>query len=188
MQSTSTGSAGNAGRPAAGEYAAYFGGYIERVPDGDIVTTLEAQLEATYKLLAPLSRTQTLARPTPQDWNILEVLGHITDGEQVFAFRALWIARGDTTPLPGFEQDDFVRTARSSERSLEDLLAAYTAQRRATIAMLRGFDDAAWRRHGTVSGQPSSARAWAYIAAGHELYHIADFHERYSIYSDEQNH
>lgn len=78
-------------------------------------------------------------------------------------------------------QDDYVRTAHSSDRTLDDLLEAYAAQRRATIAMLRGLDADAWLRRGTVSSHPSSARAWAYIAAGHERHHIADFHARYGI-------
>jgi hypothetical protein len=151
------------------------------VPEGDILAILRAQCDATQALLAPLSRAQVLARPKPDDWNILEVLGHITDGEQVFAYRALRIARGDTTPLAGFEQDDYVRAARSSDRGLEELLEAYVAQRHATIALLRGFDAEAWLRCGTVSGRSCSSRSWAYIAAGHELYHIADFHERYGI-------
>jgi hypothetical protein len=169
------------GRPAAAEYAAFFGGYVERVPDGDILAILQAQLEATQALLAPLSRAQVLARPTPADWNILEVLGHIADGERIFAYRALRIGRGDATPLAGFEQDDYVRAAHFSERTLDDLLDGYAAQRRATIAMLRSFDAGAWLRRGMVSDYPSSARAWAYIAAGHELHHIADFHARYGI-------
>ncbi|HEU5101834.1 MAG TPA: DinB family protein [Roseiflexaceae bacterium] len=175
MQSMTT------GRPGADEYAPPFAGYVARVPDGDILAILRAQLDTTQALLAPLRRAQVLARPKPDDWNILEVIGHITDAEQIFAYRALRIARGDTTPLAGFEQDDYVRSARSSERTLEDLLEAYAAQRLATIAVLRGFDDEAWLRRGTVSGHPCAARGWAYIAAGHELYHIADFHERYQI-------
>jgi hypothetical protein len=99
----------------------------------------------------------------------------------VFAYRALRIARGDTSPLAGFEQDDYVRTAHSSDRTLDDLLDAYAAQRRATIALLRGFDADTWLRRGTVAGHPSSARAWAYVAAGHELHHIADFQTRYGL-------
>jgi hypothetical protein len=169
------------GRPSADEYASFFAGYVGRVPDGNILDILHAQLDTTQALLGPLSRVQALARPTPTDWNILEVLGHITDGEQVFAYRVLRIARGDPTPLAGFEQDDYVRAAHSSDRTLDDLLDAYAAQRRATLALLRGFDADAWLRRGTVSGHPSSARACAYIAAGHELYHIADFHARYGI-------
>ena len=168
-------------RPGPDEYAPFYAGYVERVPDGEIRQILGRQLEATLALLAPLSWAQLVARPTPEDWNMLEVLGHITDGEQVFAYRALRIGRGDVTPLAGFDQDDYVKAARSAERELEELLEAYAAQRRATIAVLGSFDDAAWLRRGTVSGYPCSARAWAYIAAGHELHHIADFHARYGI-------
>jgi len=169
------------GRPGPNEYAPFYAGYIARVPTGAILPILEAQLVATQALLAPLSRDQVLARPTPEDWNILEVLGHITDGEQVFVYRALRIGRGDPTALAGFAQDDYVRTARCAERGLDELLDAYTAQRRATLAVLRGFDAAAWLRRGIVSGHPCSARTWAYVAAGHELHHVADFHERYGI-------
>lgn len=168
-------------RPGQDEYAPFYAGYVERVPDGDILETLAGQLAATRALLAPLSRERALARPTPEDWNVLEVLGHIIDGEQVFAYRALRIARGDETPLAGFEQDDYVRAARSAEHSLDELLDAYEAQRRATIAMLRLLPAEGWTRRGTASGRPCSARAWAYIAAGHELHHIADFHARYQI-------
>jgi acylphosphatase len=168
-------------RPGPDEYAPFFAGYVARVPDGDILALLEAQSERVQALLAPLSRERALARPTPADWNILEVLGHITDGEQVFAYRALRIARGDPTPLAGFEQDDYVRAARFAEREFSELLEAYVAQRRATIALLRGFDAEAWLRRGVVSGHPCSARACAFIAAGHELHHIADFHQRYGI-------
>ncbi|NTU81904.1 MAG: DinB family protein [Chloroflexales bacterium] len=169
------------GRPGPDEYAPFYAGYIARVPEGDILEILEAQLEATRALLAPLSRAQALARPTPADWNILEVLGHITDAEQVFAYRALRIGRGDPTPLASFEQDDYVRAARFAERELDELLEAYAAQRRATLAVLRSFDVAAWLRRGTVSGHPCSARTWAYVAAGHELHHLADFHTLYGI-------
>lgn len=168
-------------RPAPDEYAAFYAGYVARIPEGDILRILADQHATMHALLAPLTPEQALFRPTPEDWNILEVLGHITDGEQVFAYRALRIARGDATPLAGFDQDAYVRAARSSERPLADLLAAYSAQRQATIALLRTFDAEAAIRRGTVSGNPCSARAWAYISAGHELYHIADFHERYAI-------
>lgn len=169
------------GRPAPDEYAPFYAGYVGRVPDGPILENLGRQLEATCALLAPLSRERALARPKPDDWNILEVLGHITDAEQVFAYRALRIARGDQTPLAGFDQDDYVRAAHFAERELAELIEAYAAQRRATIAMLRSFNEGDWLRRGNVSGNPCSARAWVYVVAGHELYHIDDFHERYGI-------
>lgn len=76
-------------RPHPDEYALQFAGYVARVPDGAIVAILSAQLDATLAHLGPLSRAQVLARPTPADWNVLEMVGHITDGEQIFTYRAL---------------------------------------------------------------------------------------------------
>ena len=169
------------GRPEAGEYLPYFGQYIDRVPTGAIVELLTKQLEATCRLLAPLSPTQVHYRPKPEDWNILEVLGHITDGERVFAYRALRIARNDPTPLASFDQDRFVANADFAIRPLADLLEAYTAVRRASLTLFRSLSPAAWLRKGTASDHPISVRALAYISAGHELHHIADFHQRYQI-------
>ena len=171
----------NPGRPEAGEYLPYFGQYIDRVPAGDIVEQLTHQLDATCRLLAPLSSEQVHFRPKPEDWNILEVLGHITDGERVFTYRALRIARNDPTPLASFDQDLFVANADFAARPLADLLDEYTAVRRATLTLFRSLSSVAWLRKGTASDHPISVRALAYISAGHELHHIADFHQRYQI-------
>jgi|HigsolmetaAR202D_1030399.scaffolds.fasta_scaffold22343_2 uncharacterized damage-inducible protein DinB len=168
-------------RPATQEYPPSIAGYVEQVPNGRMSDILQAQLTATQTLLWALPVETLQARPTPTDWNILEVIGHITDVEQIFASRALRIARGDTSPQPGFDQDAYVAIAQSAQRTIGDLLDAYAAQRRATIAMLRSFDEVAWQRMGIVSDAPISVRACIYMIAGHELYHIADFHERYGI-------
>lgn len=169
------------GRPETGEYLPYFGQYIERVPEGAIVEQLTSQLDATCRLLAPLSTEQVTYRPQPADWNILEVLGHITDGERVFTYRALRIARNDPTPLASFDQDLFVANADFASRPLADLLDEYTAVRRATLTLFRSLSPIAWERKGTASDHPISVRALAYITAGHELHHIADFHQRYRL-------
>ncbi len=171
----------NPGCPQADEFSHFFADYVALVGESDLFNQLEEQHRTIHALLAHLSIGQLHARPTPTDWNALQVLGHIINGEQVFAYRALRIARGDTTPLPGFEQDDYVATAQSDTRGIADLLEAYDAQRRASLALLRSFDQTAWLRRGTVSGNSMSARALGYIIAGHELYHIADFRARYNI-------
>jgi len=168
-------------RPGADEFLPYFSQYIARVPDGNILPQLQSQFDATYTLLAPLSPEQVLFRPKPEDWNILEVLGHITDGERVFTYRALRIARNDSTPLSSFDQDHYVANANFSGRSLADLLDEYGTVRRATISFFRSLSDEAWLRKGIAAENPISVRALAYIIAGHELHHIADFHERYHI-------
>lgn len=171
----------NPGRPITGEYLPYFSQYIDRVPTGDIVEQLTQQLTATTQLVAPLSQAQVQFRPKPEDWNILEVLGHIMDGERVFTYRALRIARNDLTPLASFDQDLFVANADFASRPLADLLDEYTTVRRATLSLFRSLSPTTWLRTGIAVDHPMSVRALAYITAGHELHHIADFHQRYQL-------
>lgn len=171
----------NPGRPGADEYFNYYGQYINRVPEGAIVELLTRQFERTQALLTPLSAAQVNFRPKPDDWNVLEVLGHVTDAERVFAYRALCIARNDQTPLPSFDQDLYVANANFAQRPLADLLDEFTLVRRATLSLLRTFDETAWLRKGVASDHPVSTRALAYIIAGHELHHVLDFQQRYNV-------
>jgi hypothetical protein len=109
----------------------------------------------------------------------MDVLQHVIDNERVFAYRMLRIARGDQTPLPGYEQDDYAAAADASARTLDDLLTEYRAVRAASIALLRGLDEAVLQRCGIISGGPLSVRAAAYVIAGHELYHLRSILENY---------
>lgn len=169
------------GRPGTDEHVAYFSLYIDRVPDGNIIDVLIDQLASTRALLAPLTPSQAAFRPKPDDWNINEVVGHLADTERVFTYRALRVARNDRTPLASFDQDLFVATANFARRPLVNLLDEFASVRHATVALLRTFDAEAWQRKGTASDNPISVRALAYIIAGHELHHVADFRERYWI-------
>src|SRR5258708_37461071 len=96
-------------RPEAGEYAEYYGKYIEKVPGTDALGILESQRLQMAQLFAGRSERDGNFRYAPGKWTVKEVLGHVTDTERIFTYRALRIARGDHTPLPGFEQDDFVK-------------------------------------------------------------------------------
>ena len=171
----------NPGRPSSDEHSAHHVQYINLVPDGNIVELLSQQLTTLQALLAPLSAEQAHFRPKPDDWNILQVLGHIADGERVFVYRALTFARGDNTPLPNFDQDVFMAGVNFSQRTLADMLDELATVRAATLSFFRSLAPAAWDRRGIASGNLVSVRALAYIAAGHELHHVADFRRRYGM-------
>ncbi|HUG42051.1 MAG TPA: DinB family protein [Longimicrobiales bacterium] len=166
-------------RPPADAVPAFYAGYVARVPDGEIDATLATQLDATVALLAPLSEEQALHRYAPGKWSIKEVIGHVADAERVFAYRILRFARGDATPLAGFDENVYVPAGRFDDRPLEDLMAELRAVRAATVALLRGLPPDTLDRPGTANGVPLTARAIAWISAGHELHHRHILRERY---------
>ena len=160
------------GRPTASEAAPTFQRYVDRVAGDD----LEAALEAAPLLdrldgLAGLRPSLTDHAYAPGKWTLGQSLQHVIDTERVFAARALRIARGDTAPLPGFDQDAFAAT--TSGRPLEALAGEFACVRASTVFLFRSFSADALGRVGTSSGGPLSARAAGWIIAGHERHHVA---------------
>lgn len=166
-------------RPGADEYDPYYGTYIGKVPDGDLRSMLASQLAETLALIRSIPESRGGHRYAPDKWSIKEVLGHIADGERIFAYRALRIGRGDPTPLPGFEQNDYVPMGGFDARTLRDLADELAAIRQATIHLFAHLDQAALERRGTASGKAVSVRALAYIIAGHERHHVGILKTRY---------
>lgn len=166
-------------RPEANEHAEYYGGYINLVPEGDIVATLEAQGAAFAAFLRGIPAAKGDHQYAPDKWSVKEVLGHMIDGERIFAYRALRFARGDQNPLPGFEQNDYVKSAQHGRAKLADLIEEFELLRRANVLMLRHLDEAAWTRRGTASGYEISVRALAFVLAGHVAHHWGVLKERY---------
>ena len=166
-------------RPDATEYAPYYGTYVGKVPDGDLLELLERQRRETQNLLAGLSDTQALHRYAPGKWSMKEVVGHLMDSERVFCYRALRFARADEKPLQGFDEKAWVPAGSFDARPLADLAAELDAVRRATIALFGGFDAAALARKGTANNNEVTVRALAWIVAGHERHHVAILRERY---------
>lgn len=159
-------------RPAPDEYAGYYGKYIGLVPEGDLCDLLGRQLTETLALVRLIPESRGTHRYAPGKWSIKEVLGHVCDTERIMSYRALCIARGDATPLPGFEQDDYVPAGGFDQRTLADLGDELSAIRGASIELFRHLDAAALARRGTASGNPFTPRALAYVIAGHERHHV----------------
>lgn len=166
-------------RPAPTEYAPYYEKYISLVPGDEVISLLESQGKHTVQLMARRGENDGNFRYAPDKWSIKEVLGHVSDTERIFTYRALRIARGDTTPLASFEQDDYVRSGEFNARTLRDLLEEFAEVRGATSALFRSLSPQAWNRHGVANNTEVSVRALAYMTAGHELHHVKILQERY---------
>jgi hypothetical protein len=159
------------GPPDASEYAEYYGPYISLVYGDDILAALEGQPRHTLALLSSLGEERGNYRYAPDKWSIKEVLGHLIDVERVLAYRALRFARNDITPLPGCEQDDYVRNGGFADCPLGCLLQEFTAVREASVFLFQGLSPEAWMRRGVANQEEISVRAIAYVIAGHELHH-----------------
>jgi hypothetical protein len=166
-------------RPAPSEYSPMFAGYVERVPTGDVLTLLTRQIDETIALLNGLSETDAAFRYAPDKWSIKQMIGHVSDTERIMTYRALCFARGETTALPAFDENAYVREAKFDGRTLADLLAEFRAIRAATVPFFAALDPQELARTGTASGRPYTVRSLAYIIAGHERHHGAIFRERY---------
>ena len=166
--------------PTPEGYAEFYAGYIQRAQaKGDVLAALPGQIEEITSALGHLSDDQGLFRDAPPEWSIKEVMGHLNDGERVFSYRLLRVSRNDPTPLPGFEQNDYVREAGFDNHPLQDLIQEFEYLRRANILAINNMREESTLRRGTASGFTVSARALIYILVGHVDHHMASLNEKY---------
>lgn len=168
-------------KPGASEYAPFYAGYIAKVPAGDVVEILDRQKDQIRRLSAATSSEQATFRYAAGKWSVREVLGHMTDAERVFGYRAFRIARGDETPLEGFDENEYVANSTFHERSLASLIDELVLVRDANLAIFRGLSPEEWKRTGTANGSPVSVRALAFILAGHLHHHLSLLRDRYGL-------
>lgn len=166
-------------RPSQSEFAPYYGTYVNAMPDGDVVAALTDQGEETFAVLSGLSEEEGSFRYAPEKWSIRDLVQHLCDSERVFAYRALRFARGDETPLPGFDEKPWASAALAERRPLRELAAELRDIRRTTLALIRSFDEQMLERRGVASANVMSVRALVWVIAGHERHHLRVLRERY---------
>ena len=159
-------------RPGTDEYGAFYAGYIARIPDGEWMARLEQQPHEYRTLLAGLDEARAAMPTAPGKWSVVDILGHVSDTERVFAFRLIWFARGSPSELPGFDQDAWVEASRRQPRTLTAVLDEFATVRAATLAMLRTVSDEDAARHGVANGNPITVRACGWMIAGHAQHHL----------------
>jgi len=168
-------------RPEPTDYASFYANYVSLVPEEDVVSVIETQSSETQKLMASLDDARAAHRYAEGKWSVKEVFGHITDAERVFGYRALCIARGDQTSLPGYDENEYMENANYDAWKLGDLAELYALTRRANIVFFRNLREQDWNRRGTANGSPVTVCALAFIIAGHERHHLKVLRERYKV-------
>lgn len=166
--------------PPSEEYAPFYADYIQRASvRGDVIAALSIQLNEIQSALGGLTDSQARFKPGPGEWSIKEVVSHLIDVERVFSYRFLRVSRKDKTPLPGFEQEDYVRESLADQLPLAELLDEFESLRRANILGIRNTKESGFAEIGAASGSPVSARALVYMMVGHVDHHMASLKEKY---------
>lgn len=166
-------------RPAKGDYAEYYQPYIDAVMGDDILRILIEQNLESQNILNSFSESKGNYRYAEVKWTVKEVIGHMMDVERIFAYRALAISRGETKPLPGMDQDIYVKNGNFSKRQLFDLIYEFRLLRESNILLFGSFDNSVLQNRGIASGFEVTVLALMYITAGHEKHHLNILSEKY---------
>ncbi len=161
------------------EYNPFYHTYILALGDIDLIQELNRGRDEFLALLEEIPENKLGFAYAEGKWTLAEVLLHILDAERVFQYRALCIARNDKTPLPGFDQDEYVPQSNASARTKDDLLREYKAIRESTLCLFNSFDETVLKRIGVASGSRMSVRALGFIISGHQAHHVKIIRERY---------
>ena len=167
-------------RPEPSEFAPFYAGYIGKVTDSGPIKMLEDQI-AEFDRLRDLNEDKANHRYAEGKWTVKELVGHIADGERVFSYRLVRIARGDKTPLAGFDENLWAKTAPHGRRRVAEVVNEMVAIRRSTFALVASLDEEALANTGVANNNPVSARALCWIMAGHAMHHLDILKDRYGV-------
>jgi uncharacterized damage-inducible protein DinB len=169
-------------KPTEGGYPIYFQRYLDQVPnDGDLLKHLKTIQKETETLILSLSEEQLLHRYAEGKWTIKEIMVHLMDAERIFGYRALRFARADKTPLPGFEEDNYVPESFANGRKAKDILKEWAALRASSIALIKGLDKKTLKRKGIMSNVEMPVAGLLNLIYGHHKHHLNVIRERYLV-------
>ena len=166
-------------RPTPSEYMHFYKPYVDAITENNAITALENTGKNIVFTLRGMPETKGAFAYAPEKWTVNDLVQHMIDSEIVFLYRALRIARGDKTPLAGFEQDDYVIAAQADYKPLGELIKQFSQTRELTVSLFKGFDPNSETNSGIANGGEISLRALAFIISGHCQHHHTILKERY---------
>lgn len=169
----------NSNQLPVNEYSKFNATYIQALENVELFEELEIGLHDFIKFVQNIPLDKFDYSYTEGKWTIKEIIQHIIDTERIFSYRALRISRNDKTPLPGFEENDYVANTNAKSRSIQDLLTEFSAVRHSNLLMFKSFSDEQLSRIGIASGHEVSVRALGFLILGHLKHHQRVFAERY---------
>ncbi|MBP6550466.1 MAG: DinB family protein [Flavobacterium sp.] len=169
----------NSNQLPVNEYSQFNATYINALENVELLEELEISLHDFIRFVREIPMDKFDYRYAEGKWTIKDIIQHIIDAERIFAYRALRISRNDPTPLPGFEENDYVENTDANSRSIQELLTELSAVRHSNLLLFKSFSNEQLTRMGTASNHPISVRALGFLIIGHQKHHQKVFQERY---------
>jgi uncharacterized damage-inducible protein DinB len=166
-------------RPSENDYAQYYNSYVKNVIEENVLVQLKNQLNETNKLLKSISEEKSFYAYAEGKWSIKELVGHLIDAERIFSYRAVAISRGETQPLPGWDEKIYTGKGDFNKRKLLDLAEELRLLREANLLQFRNFSEEMLKQRGVASNYEVTVLALLFIIAGHEAHHLKILKERY---------
>ena len=163
----------------SGDYHSFYQPYIDALGEVELLEMMESQLGNFPRFIESIPADKWQYSYGPGKWTVAEVLLHVLDAERIFNYRALRIARGDQTPLPGFDQDSFVPNSGARARSRESIVNEYKSVREASLSLYRSFGEEQLLKQGTSSNATVSVGALGFMICGHQKHHRNKIREFY---------
>jgi hypothetical protein len=158
-------------RPNETEVFSYQRNYVAKVPDGDILTTLEHQAESVRQFVRDIPASELDVVHSPYGWSVRTVIEHCCDAERVFGYRALRFATGEAVELPGWDENHFASCGYGGRGTSADLAGEFYHTRYSNLCLLKRLQPSVWDLFGTANGMQAAVRTLAWLMAGHWLHH-----------------
>lgn len=166
-------------RPNLNRIPLWFHNYVNKVPENDLMEAMINQTPSFINFFERIPVAKRDYRYAEGKWTIKEMLQHIIDAERVFAYRGLCIARKDTTPLPGFDENNYADNAKANIRDWDEMMEEFKVVRRSSEILFGSFDEEQLEANGTANNNPIYVLAIGFVLVGHVNHHLSILKERY---------
>ncbi len=158
----------------------YFFRYTNKLPaETKLREGFEIGKDALVNFFKNIPEERLTYRYATDKWSIKEVLQHLIDTERIFMYRCFRIARRDSAPLTGYDQNIYNAPSRADQKSFNELINEFIVNRNHSISLLNSLSDEDLLFIGNASNSPMSARGAAFTILGHDIRHMEIVQENY---------
>ena len=165
--------------PSPTNVPGYFQLYINQVKETELFSALNNQTSGISSFLNSISEEKSTYAYAAGKWTIKELLQHLIDTERIFCYRALCIARGEKTALPGFNENEYADNSYANERSWEGLVKEFLLVRESSLILFSSFRNHVLEVFGTAGSNSLSVSNIGFILVGHFNHHTKVLVEKY---------